>query len=275
MKRILLAFCTSFILTVTSVSFCFASENNLSSNDKETITVKSNSTFYKDSDGNYYVTQTLNEADLLKIEANKTVQELKQDGYTSDEISEIKKFNSTLDSKEKYGNISYTIKYYKDPFKYSGGITYIKTSTTWSWSKTPIIVKTDLIGMTTSTDFAKYGSSSAHINYYKDGNKTLANKKVVNKTVKTKNSGEGTYIKIRMARTFADSEGVYYGLGGSMTVNWRVSGNIKTVGLGSNYGHTKIKCTPSINFGTTGVSISFSPKNNISYGDEAYINVKR
>ena len=128
---------------------------------------------------------------------------------------------------------------------------------------------------TISDPIIRLQDNNLTISTHSNGNKTLANKKVVNKTVKTKNSGEGTYIKIRMARTFADSEGVYYGLGGSMTVNLRVSGNIKTVGLGSNYGHTKIKCNPSINFGTTGVSISFSPKNNISYGDEAYINVKR
>ncbi|MCI6820129.1 MAG: hypothetical protein MR884_01495 [Clostridiales bacterium] len=274
MKRNLLIGVLCIILIATNTAMCFASGDGSSLKGIETVNVRNGNDLFYDSDGNFCVTQTWSEADLLKNEAKKTVSELKDAGYSSDEIEEIKNPVSPFDAKEKYGNVSYTIKYYKDSFKYSDGITYIKTNVSWSWSKTPVIVKTDLIGMTTSAAFAKYGKSSAHINYYKDGNKTAANKKIVNKTVKTKSSGEGTYIKIPMATTFEGGNNVYYGLGGSMTVNWRTSGNIKTVGLSGNYGHTKLSCTPSISFGN-GVLISFSPKSKISYGDEAYINVKR
>lgn len=243
---------------------------------QETITTRNNMVIHKDSDGNYCVTQTWSEKDLINTEAAKSVETLKAEGYTDGEITIIKAAAQLPDSAaEKYGKVSYTIKYYKDSFKYKDGITYIKTNVSWSWSKAPVKVATDMVGMMTSKDFAKYGTSSAHINYYKDGEKTSANKKVVSKTVKTKDAGKGTYIKIPMTTTFEGKNNMYYGLGGSMTVNWRTSGNIKTVGLGANYGHAKIKCTPEITFSSSGVTIKFAPRNKIVYGDEAYINVKR
>lgn len=239
-----------------------------------------NNNVYVDADGNYCVSEELNEKEVLHnllLNDNETLIDM---GLTQNTIDKYRKFMANTmfkSAEEKYGSVTYTIKYYKDSFRYSNGITYLKTNFSWSWSRRPIIVETDIVAMTTSENFTSLENSnrSGHINYYLNGIKNTENKIVVKGTIKTANSGRIVKLTIPMLKTKEPGPQLQYALGGSFTSEWSKSGNIKVVGIAGNYGHSTTNIIPSVGVGKGGPSLSFTPEKTVDYGNEAYINISR
>ncbi|MEA4922609.1 MAG: hypothetical protein VB031_04490 [Eubacteriaceae bacterium] len=217
-------------------------------------------------------TATISEYNILMSMSGKSMSSLRSMGFSRTQAKMIK---AKAVPKAKCGDVTYTISYTKSKFRYKKGNTYLQTKMTWSWKKLPHFLASDIAAMTTSEHFAMT-SGSASINYYKGGKKS-SNKKTVKKRAFTKNSGKGAYCKFPMAQLMKYKKKYYYydALSGSMTVNWRVSGNVKSVGISSNYGHTTVSCVPSVSFGAGGGSISFSPVACVKKGVEAYRNIRR
>ena len=109
--------------------------------------------------------------------------------------------------------------------------------------------------------------------YYKNGNlKGHCQKKTF--TVKTKNSGKGTFVKVPMVQLMKHKGKNYYynALKGTFTTKWFRSGKVNATTLSCNYGHATIKVDPSVSF-PGGGSIGFGP--GMGYGYEATKNVRR
>lgn len=269
MKKKIMAIFTAFIVAMTILIPHYA--NATEPNNSETV--------YKDLDGNICVTKEINELELIKELLKNDDQTLIDLGLSQEEINRYKQFVSqskARNSQIKTGKLTYTVKWYKDSFKYSKGKTYIKSNLSWSWSTKPIVVETDIVAMGTNENFAvKSGSAKGHVNYYLKGSKTTANKTVISKTVYTKGNGTCAYFKFPMLQTREPGPQLKYALGGSMTVEWVKSGNIKFVAIGGNYGHSTLSINPEVSISGTGVGISFTPSKSIKTGAEALINASR
>ena len=71
---------------------------------------------------------------------------------------------------------------------------------TWSWSKEPAALVTDIAAATTSENFTK-DSSSATVKYYKYGHKDQGITSQ-NAIVKTKDAGRGVFTRITMGKNW-------------------------------------------------------------------------
>ncbi len=278
MRRRILKIITFALLTLSLVtSYGFAEELDLDvrSDNIDSITEVEDmkSAIKNDVDGatnsstatsGLTISKTISEYDIIKNLRGYSKSELKGLGYTDSDIKAIK---APMKAKEKYGNVTYTIKY--SNMYQKKGETFIKTTMTWDWSSAPIMQYTDIAAMTTSETFTK-DSANSTVQYYKYGNKKIKSIKS-NPTVKTKNSGRGVFIRIKMKKNYDKSEHAYkdIALSGKITASWSVGKKVKQVGVSSNYGHSKIKCDISASFGS-GASISFTPEKKVQYGDEAY-----
>ena len=212
---------------------------------------------------------TVSEYEMIQDLKKLTDEELHSIGYDTSEVVQIRQ---PLKAKEKYGNVTYTISY--SSMHQKDGVTYLTTTMTWNWNVRPSFLKTDIAAMTTSENFTKI-NAAAKVKYYPYGNKK--SKCTTEKpTVKTKDAGRGTYVKITMAKDYDTVAKDYkkVAMGGSMTVNWSVSGKYKQAGISSNYGHSILACTPSVSFGYKSGSISFTPEKKCKSGDEAYMLAK-
>ncbi len=206
---------------------------------------------------------TISEYDILKELQAESTNELLDNGYTKEEIHQIK---APLKAQEKYGNVTYSINYTKMYNK--NGNTYLTTEAKWSWSKQPAVLLTDVISMTTSSGFIK-DSGSTTVQYYNNLKKQTIK---AHPTVKTNGAGTGVYSRITMAKNY-DSDAKCYkniALSGKMTTNWVISGKYSITGIAAKYGHTVVACTPSASFSSGSTAISFTPKFNCKGGAEAY-----
>ena len=272
MKKKIISIVTVVVLLFTTVTTYAANV------DSGNLTIN-NGEYYEDEQGNICVTNEVSELDLIKELLKNDDQTLIEMGYSKEEIKLYKDFVSQSKSrgaKVTTGKITYTVKWYKDYFKYSNGKTYLRSNFSWSWSTKPVAVKTDIVAMGTNENFAvKNSSASAHVNYYLNGIKDTAHKTVISQNVYTKANGTCAYTKFVMLKTREPGPQLKYALGGSMTVDWVKNGNIKTVAIGGNYGHTTKKINPSVSVDISGLSISFSPQNAVSSGPEALVNAYR
>lgn len=228
-----------------------------------------------DTDSRVLYRCTVSERDMLKAAACQSTARLKKMGFSSLQIKKIRRAGTGAVPKAGYSNVTYTVSYSKNSFKYRKGKTYLETVTTWSWSRLPHFMAWDAAAVTTSEHFALTGGN-ATVYYYKNGKRGGARKSIAGR-VYTKSSGRGAYCKFNMVRLLKHNKKYYYynALGGKMTVRWRVSGNIRSVGISSNYGHSTVTCTPNVSFGAGGGSISFSPVMSVKKGIEAYCDIKR
>lgn len=214
-------------------------------------------------------TRTVSEYDMIKGLQQKTDSELKNIGYSAQDIKNIRQ---PLKASNKYGNVTYTINY--TSMYQKKGITYLTTKMTWNWSKKPAFLLTDIAALTNSENFTKV-SATSFVQYYTYGNKSKKNG-TASPTVSTKDSGRGAFIKIQMGKDY-DRELKEYkkvALSGSVTVTWSISGKYKQTGISSNYGHSVLTCTPSVSFGYKSGAISFTPAKRCKSGDEAYMIAK-
>ena len=214
-------------------------------------------------------TREVSEYDMLKAVQKASNAELKNNGFTEADIIALKK---PLKGKEHYGKVTYTISCLK--FTPQKDQTDLKTKMTWSWSKQPAALTTDIAAMTTSENFTK-DSSSATVKYYEYGEKSLGvtSQKSV---VKTKNAGTGVFTRITMGKNWDADKKRYkkVDMAGSVTTSWSVGKKVTQVGISSNYGHSIVAVSPSVSFGG-GATISFTPKGKCKSGDEAYLKVKK
>lgn len=211
-------------------------------------------------------TREVSEYDMLKAAQKASNVELKNNGFTEADIIALKK---PLKGKEHYGKVMYTISCLK--FTPKKDQTDLKTKMTWSWSKEPAALVTDIAATTTSENFTK-DSSSATVKYYKYGHKDQGVTSQ-NAIVKTKDAGRGVFTRITMGKNWDTDKKRYknVAMAGSITTSWSIGKKVTQVGIASNYGHIVVSAapTPSVSFGG-GASISFAPKLVCRSGDEAY-----
>jgi hypothetical protein len=124
--------------------------------------------------------------------------------------------------------------------------TDLKTKMTWSWSKEPAALVTDIAAATTSENFTK-DSSSATVKYYKYRHKDQGITSQ-NAIVKTKDAGRGVFTRITMGKNWDTNKKRYkkVAMAGSITTSWSIGKKVTQVGIASNYGHTIIGAAPSI-----------------------------
>ena len=209
--------------------------------------------------------KTVSEYDMIQDMRLLSKEELRQAGLTDNDIMRI---NQPLKARETYGKVTYTITF-TDMYQKNGN-TYLKTKATWSWSKAPTVLLTDVIAMTTSESFTK-DSAACKINYYPNGDKNRA-KTTYSGTVKTEDAGRGVFSRISMGNDWDVANHSYkrIAMSGYMTTTWSIGKKITQAGIASNYGHSIVGCTPSISIGKKTASISFTPEKKCKSGDEAY-----
>ena len=203
--------------------------------------------------------------------------ELIAQGYNQNSIGIIRnaKDNATVLA-ETMGNVTYRVAVVYYTYDSAKKITSLTTNATWEWSKKPVQNLTDIIGVGTSEHFKK-DSGSTKVTYYMNGHKNSV-KKVFSVKHTVTNAGRTVFSRIPMKKRITSDNGLvrdYYAMEGSCVTSWSVSGNIKTVGIATNYGHSITALEPDISVSASGVSISFTPKTTITQGDEAYISVER
>ena len=221
---------------------------------------------------------TVSERDMILALQEKTDEELKASGYSTEDIDKLRRIDdntvlkeakaqSDLELKSRglsdkqidiirneknvqkaasqvYGEVTYTIQ--STEYKYSKPDTYLSVKATWNWSTAPLLLHSDIIACTTSeSGFTRLSSSG---------------------------SGIGVYADIDLAKTYSGgarpTKMVAYD--GYIIARFKAnSRKISSVGISSNYGHTIATVTPSVSFGN-GTSISFSPSISVSSGPEAY-----
>lgn len=202
--------------------------------------------------------------------------ELRKRGLSEEDIRTVRTAkNEDIILAATMGNVTYRIAKIYYTYDSAKGVTSLTTNATWEWSTKPVSCFTDIVATGTSGGFKK-DSGTSTIYYYPNGDKTLTAK---TETVaqNTANSGLNTVCKFSMKKTMAygSTRRDCYAMKGSSMTNWSVSGNIKTVGIASNYGHSKFSCSPSLSVSASGVGLSFTPSALVEFGTEAYSSITR
>lgn len=206
-----------------------------------------------------------------------TDEELKERGLTDEAIWIVRNANDNATVlAETMGKVTYRIAVLYYTYDSAKKITSLATNATWEWSTRPVQTFNDIIGVGTSENFKK-DSGETKVYYYKNGNKS-STKITSTFDLKTANSGLNAFSSfpaLKVVYPGHDPADKYYAMKGECRTDWSVSGNIKTVGIACNYGHTIISCTPALSTSKGGVGISFTPEWKIDQGTEDYMPVNR
>lgn len=246
MLRKILAILSVFLMVISSTCISFADGYDI------------------DYDKAYKSTSTYSEYDIVKSLQALSDEQLKERGMNEAEIENIREANITEKSAAK---VTYAITW--SNFKTQNGKTYISTKMTWSWNKSPACLYTDIVAMTTSSEFVK-NDASGYVVYYVGGDKTKA-KQVLYPAIKTKSSGKCVYYTFNMGREKSSAAGYKYrATNGQIEADWIISGTKNVVGVSGNYAHAILSCDPSVSLGAGGVSLSFTPKVSLDVNEEVY-----
>ena len=198
-------------------------------------------------------------------------------GITLDDIKIIRNTDDVgLILSKSLGNVTYNVS--KVNFKKQGSNTYLKTKTTWNWSTSPTLQLIDIMATYTSDNFTK-SSTSGSVTYYELGGNGVHESSTVF-TNFTRYAGRISCSRFPMNKVYPSSSNPsvdkrYYAKKGTIYNEWLASGNITVVGIACKYGHSTISCTPSVSASVNSLSFSFTPSLSVTTGDEVYHQITR
>lgn len=218
-----------------------------------------------------YDIRNVSDEKMLKKARMRTDEELRNRGLTEKQIDIIRNESNVVKAaSETYGKVTYTVSC--SSYTYYSGVTSLKVRASWKWTIMPENRFVDIIASTTSnSDFIK-SSATGRVNYRigKEG-KPIAVKGL---TVKTENSGTGTFARITTQNKFTDTTHprptTMFAFDGYITTSFKATKKISSVGISAKYGHSIVVVNPGVSFSKGSASISFSPSMSIRTGDEAY-----
>lgn len=211
-----------------------------------------------------YTDEQIQELEMINFEKivedarSKGYEYLKDEGYTDEEIQII--YSDDLEAAARVLSAELTLTCGISRFYYSSASdrTTIDTEFSWTWDKCPTLTLTDIIGMTISNDMY-LDDSNVIVRYYENGDWDSYSQ---TKTYTMKRAAAVSFAQCTFDINLFNEPSVdppEVALEGEGTCSWQLDGELTQAAILVKYGHSTVKCSPSISLGDAGFSFGFQP----------------